>query len=188
MSSLAVLDMSENPLKCETDFMEVISWLGKRKVLPGNSNVDQGTHSALKRLLTGSMPMPNAQHWWQSFTYKVCSDYRKADAKDADGAEATVVDPDDNKASQSSELMEDYESEYDSYYDDLDKVDDHPHVHNSNKEAKKVAESSKEEQLGAGGDGGDIFRTELNLIETIRGGLGDSGMLRMNSNLYLDLQ
>uniref|UniRef100_A0A1L8E2R0 Putative membrane glycoprotein lig-1 n=1 Tax=Nyssomyia neivai TaxID=330878 RepID=A0A1L8E2R0_9DIPT len=51
LSGLRVLDIDNNPLNCNADFMTLVTWLTKKKIKAGDASVDQGRSAKLELLV-----------------------------------------------------------------------------------------------------------------------------------------
>lgn len=118
MPSLAILDVSENPLACDKDFKALITWVVKQSIAHGPA---EKTHAALKAL----KPMVNdkfldpkgVQRSWQSLAYTVCTFDDKDSMASSSSSSGTLnkdVDTDDV-----DNIDSDIDDEYDNYMDEV---------------------------------------------------------------------
>ncbi|XP_055603114.1 uncharacterized protein LOC129751558 isoform X2 [Uranotaenia lowii] len=69
LTSLRVLDIRNNSLKCNAPFKSLIKWLGVKKVSLGDSNKEQRTHAELNAYIAdNSAPLIE----WSQFAQEVC--------------------------------------------------------------------------------------------------------------------
>lgn len=150
MSELKMFDISENPLTCNSDFLDVMMWIGKRKIVVGT---EFKTHSDMKKsaeiIKEAQSSIVDSR---LALTFKMCKDYRKHE----------VVDSKDNN--KDDEKLEDIDDEdyYDNYYDDLDELEEKD-VKEKN-DVKLPEPESKEDA-----NKGDLFVHELDFVRKMQG-------------------
>lgn len=104
LTSLRVLDIKNNSLKCNPYFKSLIKWLGVKKVSLGDASKEQRTHAELNAYITdNSAPLLE----WSQFAQEICQTSKDSpvqikdtelDEDDDDDVEEDETDDDDDYA------------------------------------------------------------------------------------------
>lgn len=116
LTSLRVLDIKNNSLKCDPHFKALIKWLGVKKVSLGDSNKEQRTHAELNAYITdNSAPLVE----WSQFAQEICQPSKNG--KDSPVVIKDTEDDDDEFEIQEDETEdeEDYSNEQNTKNDDV---------------------------------------------------------------------
>ncbi|GAB0096941.1 Hydroxyacid-oxoacid transhydrogenase [Sergentomyia squamirostris] len=161
LSGLRVLDIDNNPLNCNADFMTLVTWLTKRKIKAGDASLEQG-RSAKLELLIDYPKSETADSSWQKIVYKMCSRTTYL-PETIDVESTTAIKPKETKPTKakpvdSSKIKDEAESEddddyYDEYDDDLDQNAEM--IDKNNKDIKEK----------------DLLVKELDIIQKMQGDL-----------------
>lgn len=110
LTSLRVLDIKNNSLKCNPHFKALIKWLGVKKVSLGDSSKEQRTHAELNAYITdNSAPLIE----WSQFAQEICQTTKNSGdspvvIKDTEFDES---DDDENDTEEDETDDEDYSEE-----------------------------------------------------------------------------
>lgn len=110
LTSLRVLDIKNNSLKCNPHFKALIKWLGVKKVSLGDSSKEQRTHAELNAYITdNSAPLIE----WSQFAQEICQTAKNAGDSPVviKDTEIDETDEDDNDTEEDETDDEDYSEE-----------------------------------------------------------------------------
>uniref|UniRef100_A0A1Q3FM54 Putative gp150 protein n=1 Tax=Culex tarsalis TaxID=7177 RepID=A0A1Q3FM54_CULTA len=110
LTSLRVLDIKNNSLKCNPHLKALIKWLGVKKVSLGDSNKEQRTHAELNAYITdNSAPLIE----WSQFAQEICQTAKNAGDSPVviKDTEIDETDEDDNDTEEDETDDEDYSEE-----------------------------------------------------------------------------
>lgn len=130
MTSLRVLDIKNNSLKCNPYFKTLIKWLGVKKVSLGDASKEQRTHAELNAYITdNSAPLIE----WSQFAQEICQtgkngadspvlikDTEQDDDDEDDIEEDETEDDDEYSDEQNADVVDSRDNYKDLYDDDLD--------------------------------------------------------------------
>ncbi|XP_055700876.1 toll-like receptor 13 isoform X2 [Phlebotomus papatasi] len=166
LSGLRVLDIDNNPLNCNADFMTLITWLTKRNVKAGDASLEQGRSAKLELLL--NYPKSENHETWQKIVYKACK--RTNYQPEVPEVQSTTTPkmkevemkpkkekPVDSTKIKDSESLDDDDDYYDSEYED-DDIDENAEMIDNDKDVKEK----------------DLFVKELDIIQKMQGKESDS--------------
>ncbi|XP_053685250.1 uncharacterized protein LOC128734881 isoform X2 [Sabethes cyaneus] len=140
LTSLRVLDIKNNSLKCNPYFKSLIKWLGVKKISLGDSNKEQRTHAELTLavgITDNSAPLVE----WSQFAQEICQTGKNGEDspvvikdtelddndEDEDDIEEDESEDDDDYSDEQNTKKEDVvdsKDEPDQYYDEDDDSDD----------------------------------------------------------------
>ena len=156
LTSLRVLDIKNNSLKCNPHFKALIKWLGVKKVSLGDSSKEQRTHAELNAYITdNSAPLIE----WSQFAQEICQTAKNAGDSpvvikdteleetddDDNDTEEDETDDDDYSEEQSTKNEDPIDSNDPQYYDedgDDDDDDENENVIDAANERRKHGVSS----------------------------------------------
>lgn len=138
MTSLRVLDIKNNSLKCNPYFKTLIKWLGVKKVSLGDASKEQRTHAELNAYITdNSAPLIE----WSQFAQEICltskngadspvliKDTELDDDDDDDVEEDETEDDDEYSDEQSTDVVDSRDNVNELYGDDLDDDDEEDEI------------------------------------------------------------
>lgn len=158
-----MLDIDNNPLNCNADFMTLITWLTKRNVKAGDASLEQGRSAKLELLL--DYPKSENHETWQKIVYKACK--RTNYQPEVPEVQSTTTPklkevemkpkkekPVDSTKIKDSESLDDDDDYYDSEYEDED-IDENAEMIDNDKDVKEK----------------DLFVKELDIIQKMQGEL-----------------
>nr|XP_019554902.2 uncharacterized protein LOC109424268 isoform X3 [Aedes albopictus] len=127
LTSLRVLDIKNNSLKCDSSFKSLIKWLGVKKVSLGDASKEQRTHAELNAYITdNSAPLLE----WSQFAQEICQT-GKNNADSPLVIKDTELDEDDDD-------VEEDESEDDDDYSDEQNIEKNDDVVDSRDNANEL--------------------------------------------------
>ncbi|XP_055530560.1 insulin-like growth factor-binding protein complex acid labile subunit isoform X5 [Wyeomyia smithii] len=153
LTSLRVLDIKNNSLKCNPHFKSLIKWLGVKKISLGDSSKEQRTHAELNAYITdNSAPLVE----WSQFAQEICQTIKNGedspvvikdtelDDDDDDDIEEDESEDDDDYSDEQNTKKEDVvdsKDEPDQYYDEEDDIDDEENIINAANGIQKIEEA-----------------------------------------------
>ncbi|XP_055625655.1 kinesin-related protein 4 isoform X4 [Toxorhynchites rutilus septentrionalis] len=180
MTSLRVLDIRNNTLKCNPHFKALIKWLGSKKVSLADSSKEQRTHAELNAYITdNSAPLVE----WSQFAQEICQPAKNAKnspvvVKDTELDDDEDEDDDDDIEEDESEDEDDYseeqsaknenvvdsKDELDQYYDEEDRnkdEDENSNVIDAVNDIQKIEEAI----LGGNARSDDPLQEEVVILD-----------------------
>ncbi|KAF2881905.1 hypothetical protein ILUMI_24263 [Ignelater luminosus] len=134
--SLQVLDVSNNPLQCDLNLRDAITWLSEHEVSPASALPTWKTHEPISTLLTGKFVYPNNRaSSWRDLARQRCDDEHifdieeKQEDKDEEEEEINMIP---SKKENEDMLTDD---DYD-VYAYFDSEEDSAHLDNSDNKMK----------------------------------------------------
>ncbi|EAT44960.1 AAEL003720-PA, partial [Aedes aegypti] len=128
LTSLRVLDIKNNSLKCNPYFKSLIKWLGVKKVSLGDASKEQRTHAELNAYITdNSAPLLE----WSQFAQEICQTSKN-------GADSPVVIKDTELDDVDDDDVEEDETEDDDDYSDEQTIDKNDDVVDSRDNANEL--------------------------------------------------
>lgn len=122
MPKLAVLDVSENPLVCNKDFKDLMTYVVKQSIGHGPAEKTHAALAAMRPVNDKFMNPKTVQKSWQSLAYTVCTSDNKDSMATDEHVNALPLDD----AAEDSDLDDDYDSYIDEEIakEDQDKEED----------------------------------------------------------------
>lgn len=181
MTSLRVLDIRNNTLKCNPHFKALIKWLGSKKVSLADSTKEQRTHAELNAYITdNSAPLVE----WSQFAQEICQpaksgkispvvlkdtelDEDEDDDDDDDIEEDESEDEDDYSEEQNTknENVVDSKDELDQYYDEEESIKDKMNENENVIDAVNDIQKIEEAILGGNGRSDDPLQEEVVILD-----------------------
>ncbi|XP_062699338.1 uncharacterized protein LOC109424268 isoform X2 [Aedes albopictus] len=127
LTSLRVLDIKNNSLKCDSSFKSLIKWLGVKKVSLGDASKEQRTHAELNAYITdNSAPLLE----WSQFAQEICQTGKN-------NADSPLVIK-DTELNEDDDDVEEDESEDDDDYSDEQNIEKNDDVVDSRDNANEL--------------------------------------------------